>query len=239
MATTQSENAKKAGQLYVLVGWPGSGKTTYIRERLSSAARVCHDDLYRMISGAYWSDLRLLYHGAENDIIRAALSLGLDVAVDRTCLDLKTRQRFISLAAEAGTQAVAVVMTTGLETAKDWNLDKDRVMAGHYVSMEVYDKLASLAEPVGRSEGFAGVFYFNPLTGITRKVVHSSNIRSVGYDEAARVLEVEFNNRSIYCYYSVPKEVYTEMMSASSHGKYFNGRIKPAGFKYEKMAVLP
>jgi len=59
-----------------------------------------------------------------------------------------------------------------------------------------------------------------------RTSVVSSNIRSVGYDEIQRILEVEFTTRRIYEYYRVPPTVYSGLMASASHGKYFSRFIK-------------
>lgn len=54
----------------------------------------------------------------------------------------------------------------------------------------------------------------------------SSNVASFSYDEAAQVLTVEFNNGSRYDYYDVPENVFEDMKSADSKGKYLNAEIK-------------
>ncbi|MDD2440037.1 MAG: KTSC domain-containing protein [Methanosarcinaceae archaeon] len=59
-----------------------------------------------------------------------------------------------------------------------------------------------------------------------REFVISSNLKSVGYDEGIQTLEIEFNSGGIYRYFGVPKYVYINLMSASSHGKYFHQYIK-------------
>jgi hypothetical protein len=59
-----------------------------------------------------------------------------------------------------------------------------------------------------------------------RQRVSSSNIASVGYDADAAILEIEFNDGSVYEYYDVPESVYDGLMAASSHGKYFHGHIR-------------
>lgn len=59
-----------------------------------------------------------------------------------------------------------------------------------------------------------------------RKPVKSSNMKSIGYNETNKNLEIEFNNGSIYEYYKVPKEIHISLMNAPSHGKYFNQYIK-------------
>ena len=64
-------------------------------------------------------------------------------------------------------------------------------------------------------------------TIVRRRRVQSSVIRSVGYDAAASVLELEFvASRSVYAYYDVPLSVYEELLEAESMGAYFNDYIK-------------
>ena len=59
-----------------------------------------------------------------------------------------------------------------------------------------------------------------------RAEVESSNLRSVGYDEEAHMLEIEFNNGSVYQYCSVLPHVYKALIESSSIGKYFNKNIR-------------
>jgi hypothetical protein len=54
---------------------------------------------------------------------------------------------------------------------------------------------------------------------MVRTPVHSTNVASIGYDEATATLEVGFRNGSIYQYYGVPASVSRAVMSASSHGR--------------------
>ncbi len=68
-----------------------------------------------------------------------------------------------------------------------------------------------------------------------RTAVESSNLVSVGYDEASRVLEVEFHHGGVYQYFDVPKSEYLGLMSASSHGQYFDAHIKKGGYRYTKV----
>lgn len=68
-----------------------------------------------------------------------------------------------------------------------------------------------------------------------RSSVVSSNLRSVGYDESSMTLEVEFNHGGIYQYSSVPQSVYNGLMSADSHGSYFDAHVKKAGYSYRKV----
>ena len=59
---------------------------------------------------------------------------------------------------------------------------------------------------------------------MNRQYVNSSNIRSIGYCNGT--LEIEFNSNSIYQFPNVPEHLYSGLMNASSHGKYFATYIK-------------
>ena len=68
---------------------------------------------------------------------------------------------------------------------------------------------------------------------MNRQKVESSQIVSVGYDADTKVLEIEFKGGSVYQYFDVPSERYTEMLTAESVGKYFGKFIKGV-YRYEK-----
>ena len=59
-----------------------------------------------------------------------------------------------------------------------------------------------------------------------RRKVSSSKIRSVGYDEQARVLEVEHSDGSVYQYTGVSQEVHRRMMAAPSVVSFYQDRIE-------------
>lgn len=59
-----------------------------------------------------------------------------------------------------------------------------------------------------------------------RQAVKSSNIASVGYDPAARVLEVEFRNGGTYHYHDVAPETHAQMVANDSVGTFFHKHVK-------------
>lgn len=61
-----------------------------------------------------------------------------------------------------------------------------------------------------------------------RYSVASSNIASIGYDEASETLEVEFLNGTIYQYYNVPSSMYNQLMQEGSKGRFLSMYIKNA-----------
>ncbi len=56
---------------------------------------------------------------------------------------------------------------------------------------------------------------------MNRMHVKSSNIKSIGYEESIKTLEIEFKNGSVYQYSRVPEDIYRKLINAPSHGKYF------------------
>tara|TARA_B100000809_G_scaffold261085_1_gene309268 strand:- start:129 stop:341 length:213 start_codon:yes stop_codon:yes gene_type:complete len=67
-----------------------------------------------------------------------------------------------------------------------------------------------------------------------RENVQSSNLVSVGYDSSKQTLEVQFKSGGIYQYFNVTSDIYEGLMSAGSHGQYFDRRIKKAGYRFQK-----
>lgn len=59
-----------------------------------------------------------------------------------------------------------------------------------------------------------------------RQVVSSSSVRSIGYDRAHALLEVEFSSGKIYQYEGVAAEVARAFVSADSKGAYFNEHVR-------------
>lgn len=58
-----------------------------------------------------------------------------------------------------------------------------------------------------------------------RIIVRSSNLLTAGYDAAAQVMEIEFQNGSIYQYFEVPEQVYQGLLTAESKGQYLHDQV--------------
>lgn len=63
---------------------------------------------------------------------------------------------------------------------------------------------------------------------MNRDFVASSNLTSIGYDEPAQTLEVEFSNGTIYQYYNVTAVLFEQLMQSPSKGQFLNMYIKNA-----------
>ena len=58
-----------------------------------------------------------------------------------------------------------------------------------------------------------------------RKRVNSSKLRSVGYDEGTRTLEIEMSNGRVFQYSGVYPEVYRGFMAAPNPTSFFDDKI--------------
>ncbi len=68
-----------------------------------------------------------------------------------------------------------------------------------------------------------------------RTSVKSSVIKSVGYEAETKILEVEFVSGGIYQYHGVSGTTYSGLMTAASHGQYWNAHVKNAGYSFTKI----
>ena len=60
--------------------------------------------------------------------------------------------------------------------------------------------------------------------------VSSSTVAAITYERSTRTLGIRFQRGAEYRYFSVPETVYLELRSADSKGRYFNARIRDAGY---------
>ncbi len=61
---------------------------------------------------------------------------------------------------------------------------------------------------------------------LERNAVKSRILRSVGYDDSTKILEIEFHTGLVYQYLGVPSKVYTDLMRSGEVGKYFFEKVR-------------
>lgn len=61
-----------------------------------------------------------------------------------------------------------------------------------------------------------------------RQLVTSSNVASIGYDDASATLEVQFLDGAVYQYFNVGSELHAQLMAAPSKGQFMHAYIRNA-----------
>lgn len=141
--------------LTLMVGVSGSGKSTHAAKLAQSLpADIVEPDAIRLELTGNASDqsrnrevFQLAHSRAE-----AKLLAGINVVVDATNLDRKTRAEWVAIARRCGAEARAVVVDTPVDVAKKRNLARHRV-----VPLDVIDKQARRLCPPTSDEGFAHI----------------------------------------------------------------------------------
>jgi predicted kinase len=139
-------------RINVLVGLPGSGKSTYV-EKLgapvlsSDAVRglLADDPTDQSIHGRVFRVMRYL--------LRQRLEIGRPVTyVDATHLTPRERAPYIRLGARYGCPVEAVFFDVPLEVCRERNRSRDRV-----VPEEALKRMALKLKPPTLEEGFSGI----------------------------------------------------------------------------------
>lgn len=147
-------------KLCIMVGIPGSGKSTYIKNYASENAKIVSRDNIRFSllkeGNKYFSKekevLKILY-ATVNDYLRQEY----DVYVDATHITKRSRHKLLSnLNLNKDIQTIAIHIKTPLSHALKNN--HNRIGTQYYVPPEVIKKFYDMAEPPTLEEGFDKIF---------------------------------------------------------------------------------
>ena len=171
--------------LVVLVGAPGSGKSTWAHRNGRGAIHVSQDGLIDAISPDGFEHVyRPIYAAAEDAVARAALADGHVVIVDRTNRTREHRRRWLDIAREAACPAVAVVMTAPAPLCRSRNRERPEERR---LSEERMERMLAALQPVLPAEGFVAVFEEGiTLAGILSQITTGRKDVSHEYCHQAR-----------------------------------------------------
>ena len=143
-----------AARLYVMVGIPGCGKTTYARRYLGHALRVSLDDLRLMMTGRAYDEraepmVVVAAHALLAALLARANAWRQDVLLDATNATHDVRQGYVRLARSHQVSPVAVYVECDLATALARDAARSDAVGG-----EVVRRFHSRLRPPTLAEGF-------------------------------------------------------------------------------------
>lgn len=141
--------------VFILVGYPGSGKTYYAKNTLMNniwrhRVYISSDDIRAEICGdaqdqsKNWEVFELFY-----DRARKAVREGSDVVLDATHLTKKSRRKCRNHFKDLNCIFIAVQLTTPVDKAIQRNKNRDRVVPNYAMS-----RMIDSYQPVEDDEGF-------------------------------------------------------------------------------------
>jgi len=140
--------------LIVLVGAPGSGKTTWATRNGRGTVLISQDGLIEAITPHGFEHVyRPVYHAAEDAVAQAALRAGHTVIVDRTNRTREHRKRWLAIARDASCPAIAVVMNTPECVCRERNTQR---IVGR-LSEARMDRMFAVLQSVEEDEGFSAI----------------------------------------------------------------------------------
>jgi hypothetical protein len=61
---------------------------------------------------------------------------------------------------------------------------------------------------------------------LERQPVKSRILRSMGYNDSTKILEIEFQNGLVYQFLEVPPKIYADLVRSAEIGKYFTDKVR-------------
>lgn len=149
--------------VYLTIGPPGAGKTTYISwelvgKRRVSPTGVLSPDALLFVGDRYaWSVGRVgrAWSAVRRDFTQL-LATGRDVALDATFVQRRQRAPFVREARRAGYDVVALWFDVPIDVLL--RRDREREGVARTVGREVIERMAAALEPPDPDEGFAEIW---------------------------------------------------------------------------------
>lgn len=160
----------------LLVGFPGSGKSTYVQGLNPGFVTICPDEFRKIITGRdFFGPLEEIVWFNVKTTAKILLSQDIDILVDATNLTVGQRAMWIKLAQEYGTTADCIWFQTPYEECLRRNRGRDRVVPDN-----VMEQMKEMFQPPTQDEGFYKI------------VVHG------GEDDRGRLIVADAHGAKVY-----------------------------------------
>ncbi|HLZ08370.1 MAG TPA: AAA family ATPase [Chloroflexota bacterium] len=147
-------DSARVPRFYVMVGVPGSGKTTIARSRFPDALRISLDDLRLMFTGRAFDPtvepaVATAAEALNESLAVFAAAKKVDVLFDATNVSRKRRAGLIATARQHGLSPIAVYLTLPIGTA----LARNRRRLNPVPPMVIH-RFSRILDPPSLDEGF-------------------------------------------------------------------------------------
>lgn len=150
----------KQQKLIIMVGIPGSGKTTKAQQVAedNDFAYVSRDFVRNMIGLGFTKKEHAITKKIFLGLIEAALLRGETVVADATHLNVDSRAPLIELGKQYGAEILSVVMNTSYETCILRNSQRSE---NEIVPAKSMRGMAEALSVPDKQEGFSNVYFYN------------------------------------------------------------------------------
>ncbi len=157
-----NEKEIQKNKLYVLIGIPCSGKTTYARKYFKEldVEIISTDEIRKNLTGTYRfsTETNNLVFSIAKDRIKEELSSGLNVVFDATNTNKKYRKDIIKIGQKMNSDIIALVFNTPLNTCLARNSLRGNERR---VPEEIIIKMSSYDSDITEHEGFSNVQFID------------------------------------------------------------------------------
>ena len=161
-------------KLFIPIGLPSCGKTTYFFNNLSKQGilRISRDSINEMLSGDIYTDnINKICRAGEQTLLQESLVNGYSVFIDRVNLTPKSRKRFINKAKNFQNKlcVIGIFFQSCIKTCLNQNEERiDKTLKQRQELEDFIPKANQFLIPPNFDEGFYEIHYINKQGNIEK-----------------------------------------------------------------------